>query len=207
MTVHAFRILRKGLLALLVVIAAYLCVVAAWSSASFDSAIAGAIAAPPLSQRQTDILLMVEDPAFFRHAGLSVGKGQGFATISSAVARDVYLDGEQFDGANGVLQGLYRTVFNCCKKIDLGRDVMALVLNAKLSKEAQLALFTSHVYMGTHGGEQVRGLGAAADRYLGKPLSATTEKEFIGLVAMIKAPNRYHPLKAPAAHALRAARI
>lgn len=206
---HFPRRLRKVVLALLVFMSAYLCVAAVWAWASFDDAIAGAPAAnrSPLSQRQTAILLRVEDPAFFQHAGLSVGKGQGFATITSALARDVYLQGEQLDGAKGVLQRFYRSVFYCCKKIDLGRDVMALVLDANLSKDAQLALYTSNVYMGTHGGEQVKGLEAAASRYLGKPLVEATDRQFIGLVAMIKAPNQYHPVKARAAHALRAARI
>lgn len=206
---HMIRILKQVLLALVVVMSAYLGIVALWASASFDSAMAGAraVAGPPLSRRQTDILLRVEDPAFLRHVGLSVGNGQGFATITSAVARDVYLTGAKLDGAKGVLQDFYRSVFNCCKKIDLGRDVMALVLDAHLSKDAQLAVYTSSVYMGTNGAEQIRGLGPAAYGYLGKPLDEATEKEFIGLIAMIKAPNQYHPVKAPAAHALRAARI
>lgn len=42
------------------------------------------------------MLTRVEDPAFFDHAGVSLAKGQGFATISGAVARDLYLDGADF---------------------------------------------------------------------------------------------------------------
>lgn len=203
------RMLRKPVTALMLVLASYLGMVALWAWASFDSAIAAApaVAAAPLTQRQADILLMVEDPALFRHAGLAVGNGQGFATISSAVARDLYLSGARFDGVKGVFQRVYRGVFNCCKRVDLGRDVMALVLNANMSKDAQLAFYTSNVYMGTNRNAQIRGLGQASVSYLGKPLAQVTEREFIGLVAMIKAPNQYHPVKAPAAHALRAARI
>jgi membrane peptidoglycan carboxypeptidase len=84
---------------------------------------------------------------------------------------------------------------------------MAVVLDAKLSKEKQLAMYVAGVYMGTNEGRQIKGLAAAAESYLGKPLDVLTDAEFIGLVAMIKAPNRYHPVKQSAEHALRAARI
>ncbi|MES2070090.1 MAG: transglycosylase domain-containing protein [Pseudomonadota bacterium] len=187
---------------------AYLVVVAAWASASFDDAMSSVpVAIPSLSTRQTEILLRVEDPTFYQHSGLSLADGQGLATISSAVASQVFLSDRRLAGMEGALQRFYRGVFDCCKRADFGRDVMALVLNAKLSKDKQLALYVSEVYMGTNRGQQVKGLTAAAQSYLGKPLQQTTEQEFIGLVAMIKAPNWYHPVRNPAAHLLRAARI
>jgi membrane carboxypeptidase/penicillin-binding protein len=182
---------------------------ALWAMVSFDDVVAGAppVAATPLSSRQAAILLKVEDPTFFEHHGISIARGQGFATISSALARDLYLNGVRLDGMKGIFQVFYRAVHGCCKQIDLGRDVMAVVLDAKLSKEKQLAMYVAGVYMGTNEGRQIKGLAAAAESYLGKPLDVLTDAEFIGLVAMIKAPNRYHPVKQSAEHALRAARI
>lgn len=190
-------------------LAAYLMIAASWAWLNADALLArvplesGAL----LSERQTAILLRVEDPDFLTHPGLSVAQGQGLATISSALARDLFLYGARLDGVAGALQSLYRGVFDCCKRIDLGRDVMALVVDAKLSKAQQLALYAGSVYMGTHDGAQVQGLPDAALRYAGKPLAQLNEQEFIGLVAMIKAPNRYHSSKAPVDHARRAARI
>lgn len=197
------------LLALPAFLLVYLAVAACWAWASFDAAMAGAGAPPAaqLSSRQSAILTLVEDPSFLTHRGVSLAPGQGMATISSAVARDVYLYGTRFTGAAGALQTLYRGVFDCCKKIDLGRDMMAVVLNARLPKQRQLALYVSQVYMGTHEGRQIRGLPQAAESYLGKPLDATTMEEFIGLVAMIKAPNAFHPLKHPGAYDTRVARV
>lgn len=187
----------------------YLAVAAAWAWNVFDEALGSA---PPaetvqVSERQAVILLRVEDPTFYDHAGLSVGQGQGVATISSAVARDLFLGEGRLDGVPGMLQAFYRGVFACCKRIDLGRDVMALVLDARMSKPEQLARYTATVYMGTHQGRQLTGLAQAARSYLGKPLEATTDEEFIRLVAMIKAPNHYHPSRNPAALAGRAGRI
>jgi membrane carboxypeptidase/penicillin-binding protein len=190
-------------------LAAYLLVAASWAWLNADALLARVPleSRALLSERQTAILLRVEDPDFFTHPGLSVAKGQGLATISSALARDLFLYDEPLGGVAGALQSLYRGVFDCCKRVDLGRDVMALVLDAKLSKAQQLALYAGSVYMGTHDGAQVQGLPDAALRYAGKPLAQLSDQEFIGLVAMIKAPNQYHPLKAPADHARRTARI
>ena len=189
--------------------AGYLMIVAGWAWTSFDAAMADVRTLPEarLTARQAQILTLVEDPRFFGHAGVSLGQGQGFATISSAVAREVYLHGADLDGAAGVLQWLYRRVFACCKKIDLGRDVMAVVLDAKLPKERLLAMYVSQVYMGRMGRRQLRGLPQAAESYLGKPLGETSDEEFIHLVAMIKAPNLFHPTRHPAAHDERFARV
>lgn len=190
-------------------VAAYLLVAASWAWLNADALLARVPleSRALLSERQTAILLRAEDPDFFTHRGLSIAPGQGLATISSALARDLFLYGEPLGGVAGAMQSLYRGVFDCCKRIDLGRDVMALVVNAKLSKERQLALYAGSVYMGTHDGAQVQGLPDAALRYAGKPLAQLNPQEFIGLVAMIKAPNQYHPSKAPAEHARRAVRI
>lgn len=98
-------------------------------------------------------------------------------------------------------------MFACCKKVDLGHDVMAVVLDARLSKQRQLALYVARVYMGTDGATQVRGLPQAARHYLNKPLEALTDDEFIGLVAMIKAPNRFHPFRQRVAYDSRVARV
>ena len=120
------------------VLAAYLLIGACWAWLNADVLLkpVPAESRALLSERQTAILLRVEDPDFFTHSGLSAAKGQGLATISSALARDLFLYGERLDGMAGALQSLYRGVFDCCKRIDLGRDVMALVVNAKAVQRA-----------------------------------------------------------------------
>lgn len=199
----------KMLLALTACLAGYLAIVACWAYVTFDKVLVDVHEQleARLTARQTEILTLVEDPTFFHHKGISVGNGQGFATISSAVARDVFLSGADLEGTAGALQTLYRGVFSCCKKIDLGRDVMAVVLNARLSKERQLAIYVSHVYMGRYRNRQIHGLPQAAENYLGKKLSETTDEEFMGLVAMIKAPNQFHPIRNPIAYQARIALI
>ena len=203
------RFACKLVLAIFLLAAAYLGLVAVWASASFNAVMEAAPVPPmmPLSARQTAILLRVEDPTFFRHPGVSLAEGQGVATISSAVARDLYLSGRPLAGVSGALQRFYSRVFDCCGKVDLGRDVMALVLNAKLPKRNQLALYVADVYMGSQDGKQVIGLPMASTTYFGKPIDEVSEPEFIGLIAMIKAPSEYHPILHPEQHATRVARI
>jgi membrane carboxypeptidase/penicillin-binding protein len=202
--------LGKALLLAAALLLVYLAVAAWWAAASVGALLAHHpvdTAAPRLSQGQLAILLKIEDPAFFSHHGLSLADGQGVATISSAVARDLFLYGAPLEGVKGRLQGLYRGVFECCRKVDLGRDTMALVLDASASKERQLALYVEGVYMGRHGGRQLRGLEQGAQAYIGKPLARLDDDEMARLVAMIKAPNELHPLRNPEAYALRLARV
>jgi len=201
--------LGKALLAIATLLLLYLVIVAVWALASVDTVLARYpdMGRAPLTPLQTGVLLLIEDPVFFAHRGVSLADGQGVATISSAVARDLFLYGAPLGGVRGVLQGFYRGMFDCCRKVDLGRDIMALVLDAHVSKQRQLAIYTATVYMGRHEGRQVRGLDAAARAYFGKPLTALDVDELVGLVGMIKAPNEFHPQRNPEAYQLRLKRV
>lgn len=194
----------------LAAIGLYLGLVGVWASLSVGDLLprpATAIDQPTLTRRQTDILLKIEDPTFFDHAGIDVSQGQGLTTVTSSLARDVFLSGKELVGARGHLQSFYKAVFACCKKIDFGRDVMALVLNRHVSKEQQIRLLVSSVYMGRHNGKAVTGLPAAANAYFGKDFPDLSEDEFVSLVAMIKAPNLYHPVNGARQLQLRVLRI
>jgi len=188
----------------------YLATAGVWASLSVGDLLpdeARSNEQPLLTKHQTDILLRIEDPTFFHHAGLDVSLGQGLTTITSSLARNIFLSGKELTGARGSFQSFYKAVFACCKKIDLGRDVMALVLNRHLSKDQQLQLFVSTVYMGRHDRKAVTGLEAAASVYFDKNLSGLSTEEFVTLVAMIKSPNVYHPVNGAKQLELRVSRI
>jgi membrane carboxypeptidase/penicillin-binding protein len=202
--------LRRILIGLPVVLALYLSTVAIWAVSSIDTILTQhpvARGTPQLTPQQTALLLQIEDPTFHSHHGLSLANGQGATTLTSSLARDVFLFRTELTGISGALQALYRGVFACCRKIDLGRDITALVLDAHVSKEDQLALFVDQVYMGRHEGGQLRGLGNASVALVGKPLARLNDAEFSGLVGMIRAPNELHPVRNAAAHLQRRARV
>ena len=119
---------------------------------------------------------------------------RSLTTITGSLAREIFLSGKELIGVRGFFQSFYKAVFACCKKIDFGRDVMALVLDKHLSKEQQLQLFISSVYMGQHNRKAVIGLTDAANAYFNKKFSDLSKEEFVTLIAMIKAPNFYHPV-------------
>jgi membrane carboxypeptidase/penicillin-binding protein len=192
------KIVGKAMLGLCLAIVVYLTIVAIWASLSVAyllPMVTEGGESSLLKTEQKTILLKIEDPTFYDHIGIDASQGQGLTTITSSLARDVFLFGGRQVGIKGGFQTFYRAVFNCCKKVDIGRDIMALVLDHNLSKQQQLRLFVSSTYMGGNNGEQLLGLPAAASRYFGKTLPNLSSQEFISLVAMLKAPNYYHPSK------------
>ena len=179
------------------VIGLYLVVAGIWASLSVSELLPDSFTnnnPPLLTEEQSKILLKIEDPTFYDHIGVDLSLGQGLTTITSSLAFNVFLSGKKLGGVKGGFQSFYSAVFACCKKIDFGRDVMALVLNKHLSKENQLHLFVSTVYMGQHNRTGVVGLPAAANAYFNKAISELSKEEFIMLVAMLNAPNYYHPI-------------
>ena len=192
------KILRKTILGIGSAITLYLAIVAIWASLSVSQLLLEVTIGselPLLNLEQKNILLKIEDPTFYEHVGLDISQGQGLTTITSSLARNIFLFGDRLSGIKGGFQSFYRGVFKCCKKVDLGRDVMALVLHRSLSKDQQLQLFASSAYMGGNKGTQLRGLPAAASSYFGKQLPNLSDVEFITLVAMLKSPNYFHPSK------------
>lgn len=67
------------------------------------------------------------------------------------------------------------------------------VLDALVSKEVQLDLFLNLAYFGHENNREVKGFSQAAQVYYKNELNALTEPEFIGLVAMLIAPNKFKP--------------
>ena len=204
------KYLKLTLVALFLSMAVYLLVVFLWASAVADQLLSKAPfpgEATSLDPRHVRAIIKIEDPTFLQHSGLNLSKGQGVTTITSVLARDLFLGTHDVDGFGGAMQSFYRGVFNCCRKVDLGRDVMALVLDTHATKQQQLGRYVESTYFGSMDGKRVVGFEAAAQAYYGKDLARLTDQEFYGLLAMPMAPNRYHPVRHPALHAERAKRI
>lgn len=155
-----------------------------------------------------DILLRVEDPTFRKHHGIDpFAPGQGRSTISRDLVRMLYLGRYDLGGIAGGLQGMYRLVNRVAGPADLAPDVMALVVDARLGKTRQLRLYLQHVYMGKHGNRQVYGFPDAARAYFGKDANRLSRREVVTLVAMMVAPNQFHPVRHPKALAERVRRV
>lgn len=186
----------------------YLFVVALWATLSIGKVISGYSNNEGLPiKTRVEAILLVEDPNFLNHHGIDVSPGQGLTTLTSSLASEIFLGEVQFTGLSGSLQHVFKSIFNCCKAIDIGRDVMALVIDAKLSKDMQLNLYLSKIYMGHKNGSRVSGFYNAAKIYYGKKLSELTDDEFYSLLAIPLAPNRYNPQKNKMENVARAKKI
>lgn len=80
-------------------------------------------------------------------------------------------------------------------KEKLQEVVLALRIEAKYSKEDILAGYLNRV----HFGRLSVGIGAAAQRYFGKPIDQLTPAEHIALLALIRNPGQYDPVTEPEA--------
>jgi penicillin-binding protein 1B len=75
--------------------------------------------------------------------------------------------------------------------------LLAVVLDARMSKDELLELYLNDVYLGHYNGTPVLGIDEAARLYFDKPPRALRVDEAALLAAMIRAPNRDNPEKRP----------
>lgn len=140
-----------------------------------------------MTERQLNILLLVEDPAFFEHNGMDLSTpGAGMTSITQSLVKLLYF--KKFKPGIAKIKQTLIAVF---------------ALDSLISKEDQLRLFINHVELGG----DTKGFEAAARKIFGKPFKALTEDEYIALVAMIIAPRTFDVERYPKRNAERVERI
>lgn len=121
-----------------------------------------------LSKRQVDILLKVEDPAFFQHHGVDLKTpGAGWTTITQGLAKQFYFANFQ--------PGIMKIKQTLCARF---------ALDPLVPKETQLNLYINLMYFGNG----IYGLKDAAQYYFGKNVPELTEDEYISLIACLISP-------------------
>lgn len=136
-----------------------------------------------LSPRQLEILLKVEDPAFFSHKGVDFSTpGAGITTITQGLVKLLY-----FDKFKPGIAKIKQTL------------IAAFALDSLVSKDNQLKLFLNLAWFGTDNeGKPLNGFAAAARACYGRELAQLSEDQFIALVGTLIAPEIFSPLKNPA---------
>jgi penicillin-binding protein 1B len=147
---------------------------------------------PEVPQSLQDAILVVEDRDFHKHPGISLkrifgalwatargGTKQGGSTLTQQLVKNLYLSPE-------------RTLRR--KAIEA---VMALVLDARYSKEDIFEAYLNEIYLGQRGSIAVTGIGEAARYYFGKQVSDLDLAESATIAGMIRAPNPYSPFRNP----------
>ena len=149
----------------------------------------------PVSMSQVPLVmqkavLAAEDDGFYEHFGIDLlgvaraavsnitsgGKGQGASTITMQVARNFFLKRDKT---------WTRKVYEI---------LLALKIEANLSKEEILGLYMNQIYLG----QRAYGFASAARIYYGKRLQEVTIAEAAMLAGLPKAPSAFNPIVNPA---------
>jgi len=139
-----------------------------------------------------DAVLVTEDRDFFRHSGVSVRRvfGALFATVR----------GSAVQGGSTLTQQLVKNLYLSPRRTlrrKATEAVMALILDARYSKDEILEAYLNEIYLGQHGSIAVTGVGEAARHYFGKEVPDLDLAESAAIAGMIKAPNVYSPFRNP----------
>ena len=139
------------------------------------------------------ILLAVEDRAYYEHLGVSptgiaramfanIKAGrvvQGGSTLTQQLVKNFYLSDEQT---------LWRK---------LQEAPMAMLLNSHYSKDEILEVYLNEVFLGQQGKRAIHGFGLGSWYYFGQPLKELELHQAALLIGMIKGPSYYNPKRFP----------
>jgi monofunctional biosynthetic peptidoglycan transglycosylase len=154
---------------------------------------------PAISPALKRAILVAEDISFFSHRGFALGE------IQSAI-EDAMRDRELPRGASTITQQLAKNLWLSPSRNPMRKAREALLtwqLERALSKRRILELYLNVVEFGPG----VYGVGAASQRYFGKPAADLDESEAAQLAASLPNPGAWHPGAASAAYRRRVAAI
>ena len=139
-----------------------------------------------------DAVLVTEDRDFYRHSGVSVRRlfGALFATVTGGMKQ----------GGSTLTQQLVKNLYLSPERTlrrKANEAVMAVVLDARYSKDEILETYLNEIYLGRRGSIGITGVGEAARYYFGKEVADLDLAESATLAGMIRAPNAYSPFRNP----------
>jgi penicillin-binding protein 1B len=136
----------------------------------------------------TQAVVAMEDRRFFKHNGVDL---QG---IARALVKDV-LRMRLAQGGSTLTQQVVKNIILKDASRTLSRKyremVMAYIIDKEYSKTEILSKYLNEIYFGQDGAYEIRGLGAAARFYFGKPVEELSVSECAALAGVIHGPNRY----------------
>ena len=140
-----------------------------------------------------DAILTTEDRDFFSHAGLAPKRLVG-AVLQGLVR------GRSVRGTSTLTQQLVKNLFLTPERTLRRKAVealLAVILDAKYSKEEILEAYLNEIYLGQRGAVSVTGVEEAARFYFGKPVSQLDLPEAAMLAGLISSPGRFSPFRNP----------
>ncbi len=140
-----------------------------------------------------NMLLLVEDQSFFQHWGVD------FKEVAR-VFYGYFYENKPIRGASTITQQLIKNTLlssdkTLSRKID--EALMAMLMELHYDKNYILERYMNTVYLAQQGSVAVHGFVSASQFYFGKKVEDLDLREMATLVALLKGPSYYHPVKHP----------
>ena len=138
-------------------------------------------------------LLATEDRDFFEHAGIS----------PRGILRAMWVNllaGEVVQGGSTLTQQLAKNMLLTSERSvvrKLNEVIMAMILDARYDKQAILEAYLNEIYLGQDGVRAVHGFAMASEYYFSMPLHELQLHHIALLVALVRGPSWYDPLRYP----------
>lgn len=157
----------------------------------------------PLMQEKTPLgripptclnaIIAIEDQNFLEHGGFSV------TGILRAIMKNV-IQGRKGQGGSTITQQLVKNYFLTSEKTYTRKAqeiVMAVMLEARFTKDQILQTYLNEIYLGQNGAFRVHGYGSASRYYFGKPVGELDLPECALLAAIVNNPGQFNPWRNP----------
>ncbi len=138
-------------------------------------------------------LIEVEDRSFNTHHGVD----------PKAIARAMWANitaGRMVQGGSTLTQQLVKNFYLTSERTlrrKINEAVMALLLDARYSKDDILEAYANEIYLGQDGNRAIHGFGLASHFYFSRPLKELNLPKLALLVALVRGPSYYDPRRHP----------